>query len=294
MNTRGIARLGILAVGLGIGAAAAYTPVASADSSTDWLWSMDSLLGAAAVPVVPSALDYQISIDGYDLFPTAGNTATAVSGMGDIAIAFGSGSDAVADGGFGDYATATAGGTAIAGDPVTGDTGNNFDFASASGLGSRAYAGDDPTLCTGAGITCPDTIGSSFDSASANSGDGTASAPAFALAGFNGSGDSASAVGQDASAEAGLSATATPANDDFASVLGNLNTPTNDIADAGTVTSFIGGSNDTAFVIDPLGTLGSAAVAGDGFNFDLAGALGDSWNATAITASNLVDILPSL
>jgi hypothetical protein len=29
----------------------------------------------------------QISIDGTDLFPTAGNTATATSDMGDIAIA---------------------------------------------------------------------------------------------------------------------------------------------------------------------------------------------------------------
>src|SRR5260370_3641773 len=59
-----IARLPGLAVGLGIGAALAATPgVASAD-------------------------DFQISIDGMDLFPTAGNTATATSGMGDFAIAF--------------------------------------------------------------------------------------------------------------------------------------------------------------------------------------------------------------
>jgi hypothetical protein len=53
-----IGRLAGLAVGLGIGAALAATPgVASAD-------------------------DFQISIDGMDLLPTAGNTATATSGRG--------------------------------------------------------------------------------------------------------------------------------------------------------------------------------------------------------------------
>ncbi len=162
INTRGIARLGMLAVGLGIGAATAHTPVASADASTDWLSSIDSVLGAAAVPVVPSALDYQISIDGYDLFPTAGNTATAISGMGDVAIAFGSGSSATAEGGFGDFAIADGpGGSAIAGDEVAGATGNNFDFASATGSGSHAAAGNPVEQF-------PDATGSSFDSASTN------------------------------------------------------------------------------------------------------------------------------
>jgi hypothetical protein len=285
MNTRGIARLGILAVGLGIGAAAAYTPVASADSSTDWLSSVDSLLGAAAVPVVPSALDYQISIDGYDLFPTAGNTATATSGMGDMAIAFGSGSDAVAEGGFGDFASADGpGGLAIAGDEVAGATGNNFDVASATGNGSNAVAGNPVGQF-------PDATGSSFDFAS------TDGANSDALAGFNGSGDSASAIGQNVESLAGVSANAAdPANYDTADALGNLSAPTTNLTEAvaGSTGLGLGGSSDTAFVIDPLGTLGSTALAGDGFNFDLAGAVGDSLNATAITASNLVDILPSL
>jgi hypothetical protein len=50
---RGLARLGILAVGLGIGATVASTPgIALADS-----------------------LDFQISIDGNDLLPTADNSA---------------------------------------------------------------------------------------------------------------------------------------------------------------------------------------------------------------------------
>ena len=37
VNSRGIARLGMLAVGLGIGAAWAHPPVASADTSGDLL-----------------------------------------------------------------------------------------------------------------------------------------------------------------------------------------------------------------------------------------------------------------
>src|ERR1700722_17337889 len=90
VNSRGVARLGMLAVGLGIGAAVASTPgVARAD-------------------------DFQISIDGMDLFSTVGNTATAFSGSGDIAIAFGDGASASAVGGTGDFALA-AGSDAEAG-----------------------------------------------------------------------------------------------------------------------------------------------------------------------------------
>jgi hypothetical protein len=127
MNARGIARLGMLAVGLGIGAAVASTPgVASADSSTDWLPSIDNVLGAATIPVVSAPLDIQISVDGHDLFPTTDNTAFAESSAGDIAIADGDGADASAVGGDGDVADAS--GTdalAVAG----GSTGSNFDTA---------------------------------------------------------------------------------------------------------------------------------------------------------------------
>jgi hypothetical protein len=48
VNTRGVARLGMLAVGLGIGAMWAHTPVAAADSSTDWLTSIDGLLSGVS------------------------------------------------------------------------------------------------------------------------------------------------------------------------------------------------------------------------------------------------------
>ena len=263
-----IGRLGVLAVGLGIGAAVAATGTASAD-------------------------DFQISIDGFDLFPTAGNTATAVSGMGDIAIAFGANSDAVAEGGFGDFAyadsTGSLGAGAIAGDELAGATGNNFDFASATGNDSGAFAGNP---LGGA----PDNIGSSFDFASAINGN-SAVASSIADAGFNGSGDSASAAGQNVFSVAGDSANAAdPANFDSASALANLNAVTASVIEAfaGGAGTGLGGNGDSAFVVDPFGTFGSQAFAGLGNSFDLAGALTDHVGATATSANFLVDILPSL
>jgi hypothetical protein len=292
VNTRGLGRLGILAVGLGIGAAVASAPgIASADTpGTDpfsWLAGLDAGdLSAAALPAA-SPFDLDISVDGFTLLDL-GTGATATSGTGDIAIAFGADSSATAEGGFGDYALATAADTeAVAGDATTGASGNNFDFASASGVDSDAFAGN------GGGFY-PDATGSSFDYASANSGNATPTVGAEAVAGFDGSGDSASAVGQGAYAVSGVSDTATPANFDSASVLGNVNTPTDAEAFAGSGADFLGGSSDTAFVVDPLGTVGSLALAGDGFNSDLAGVFGDDLNAAATGANFVVDILPSL
>ena len=105
VNARRLGQLGMLAVGVGIGSAMAATPgVASADNS-QVVSSIDpSGLFAAADPA--QSLDFQISIDGMDLFPTAGNSAIAFSGAGDMAIAFGAGAQAFAEGGYGDYATA--------------------------------------------------------------------------------------------------------------------------------------------------------------------------------------------
>lgn len=50
VNTRGFARLGMLAVGLGIGAMWAHTSVAAAASSTDWLTSIDGLFIVGLYP----------------------------------------------------------------------------------------------------------------------------------------------------------------------------------------------------------------------------------------------------
>jgi len=283
MKACGVARLGMLAVGLGIGAAVAHSPVAAADTSTDWLSSIDSL-PSGAVPATPSDLNLAISFDGYPLVSDGNANAYTLPGEFDLAIAYGDEARATAEGGYGDYAfadsTGSYGAAAIAGDPTTGATGNNFDFASANGNGTEAFAGNTYDLS-------PDTTGSSFDFASAN---GVSS---FAVAGQNGSGDVASAVGPVSALSGGSNNATDPANFDYASALDTTNTTSalGTQAVAGGGFSDLGGSNDTAFVIDPSGTVGSTADAGLGFNSDLAAAFGDAFNAIATGADNLFNIL---
>jgi hypothetical protein len=148
VNTRSIARLGTLAVGLGIGAAWAHTPIASADTSGDAASTVDSLLSAALPAVVaPAATDFQISFNGMDLFPTLGNeaTATTVAGQFGLAIAFGDGASATAEGGTGDYALASGtNALALAGSTAVGANTSSFD--SAVDIGTNA----DPSTYTGA------------------------------------------------------------------------------------------------------------------------------------------------
>jgi hypothetical protein len=90
----------MLAVGLGIGGAVGATPgIASADSSFDWLSTVDSLLGGGALSAADTtpALNLAISFDGMSLFQDG--TAHAYSGAnGDIAIANGAGATAYAFG----------------------------------------------------------------------------------------------------------------------------------------------------------------------------------------------------
>jgi hypothetical protein len=223
-----IGRLAGLAVGLGIGAALAATPgTASAD-------------------------DFQISIDGFDLLPVAGNTATATSGAGDIAIAFGDGASANATGGVGDYAFADGTGS-NAGAGSGGITTGNFDYAFADGAGSNAGAG-----------------AGSFDTAVASGADSAALA----------SGDSVT--------DAGVT-TVYPANDDLAYAWGP-----NTVAIGGGYFGVETDSNyDAAVVVDPFGTAGSTASAGNG-DYDFAAAFGDMLHAMAVAGNDMVDILPSL
>src|SRR5277367_3734150 len=138
VNVRGIARLGTLAVGLGLGAAWAHTPVASADSSTDlfsWLAGPDlGDLSAAALPAAPT-LDLAISFDGFSLFHEGTATAATTTGEFALAIASGAGSDANATGGIFDSAIALDGGGALA------NKGAEFDSAFADGPNSTADAG---------------------------------------------------------------------------------------------------------------------------------------------------------
>jgi hypothetical protein len=256
MNARRIGRLGMLAVGLGIGAAVAATPgIAWADSPApdpvSWLAGLDpGDLSAAATPAA-SSLDLEISVDGYTLLDL-GTGATATSGTGDIAIAFGNGSTATAEGGFGDYALATTGATAVAGDTADGATGNNFDLASASGGGTQAYAGE------------------------------------------NGSFDVASAAGQGADSNAGESNDPSdPSNFDLASSWGHfteadaggIGYENGGSGDAAFVLDPFGTAGSYA-------TAGSDFT--DPGSFDLAGGFGDGVNAVATGANWLTDLMSAL
>ncbi len=149
-----IARLGMLAVGLGIGAALASIPgTAAADSSTDWLSSFDSLLSGLSAPAADtSSLNLSISMDGVTLMQDG--TAHAYSGTGgDIAIANGADTTAYAYGTdnyadvFGTDATGVAGGETAA-----GATGASDDTTIISGDNDYAFAGGTDGVDDGATI----------------------------------------------------------------------------------------------------------------------------------------------
>lgn len=279
-----IGGLSVLAMGLSIaGAVTAGPGIASADGGSlqpDPSIAADAVFLLSSDPPTPTDID--ISIDGMDVF-NGGGTASASSGMGDIAIAIGPHAYAVAEGGYGDFASADSTGSngafVVAGDNATGATGNNFDFASAVGNNASAAAGD----TNGS----PDITGSSFDYAS------TVGNNASSQAGLNGSNDMASILGNNAFASAGDSNNAAaPANFDSASIWTNLFASTTNTSDAFAGGLGNGGTNDLAFVVDPFGTVGSDATAGLGYNFDLAGALGDQLNSLSTSADFVFHIAP--
>jgi hypothetical protein len=225
-----IGRLGMLAVGLGIGAAVAATSsIAAADSTAVDPTAFDpSALIADPVPAA-SGLDVAISIDGHTLFQEG--TAYASSGTDDIAIAYGADSDAEA----GDTESPGTGDFAFADGPGSyADSGiGDYDSATAIGSGSEAIAGSgdgdsafadgtDTTAVAGGEFTSgtPNTLdvagndmyASAFgnnDFAQAGSDvDGSASTTAVA-------GDIATIIGNSSDAYAGAG------NYDFAGILGD-------------------------------------------------------------------------
>src|ERR1700722_12903113 len=132
-DVQGMARLGVVAGGVGIGAAWAPTPVASAHSSSDWSSTIDSLLsGAPPAPATP--LDLDISFDGYSLVHDGNAIAGTDPGGYSLAIAYGDSAQAFAEGTGG---SAYADGTNAFADITTG-TG---DFAEADGTNAAALAG---------------------------------------------------------------------------------------------------------------------------------------------------------
>lgn len=329
-HTAGIGRLGLLAVGLGIGGA----------------W--------ASAPGVASASDIQISISGTDLFPTADNTATAVSSFGNIAIAIGDGANANALGSvpfLGIFNTALAVGTDSS---ATASLIGAFDVASAIGTGSVAGAGVgglfDLASAIGTGSQVGAGIGGLFDLASAIGKDSSSS-------GFFGVGNLAAALGPDSTVGSGVgvdnlaiagpgglasavgllnaafaagagsdaaaggvlnaalalgsqvAATASGVFDlavaegvnavvkamngffDFAYALGTGSTT--DEVYAGGIGGVLGNA-DTATVIGSGSTATAGSDATTSGNFDLAAALGDMLHAHATGGNFLIDIAPFL
>jgi hypothetical protein len=329
VNTSGIARLGMLAIGLGIGAASAHAPVASADASTDWSSSIDSLLGGALPAADPSGLDLAISFDGYSLFSdgsAVADTGAAGNGSFDFAIAYGDGATATATGGNFDFASADGINALAAAGGYSGSTGDDFDTAidignnpddkfdngAFAGAGNLAYH-NDPGLGSG-----------SYDTAIniGNDGVDTQNDGAFAgaggLIGLGGDGDHDTAINFGNDSGIGDGADAVDGSNNSASYFGNISGfgesayaahGDNDIASVvGSGTAYSGGTfdpavvgnNDIATVFDPFGTAGGYSVAGaDDMlnlpgNFDIAAAFGDGFSPEATGANYLVEILPTL
>lgn len=255
-HAKSICRVSGLAVGLGIGAAGSATPwIAYADDA----WPQPDPSIAADVgfllPSNPAAAgDIAISVDGFTLFQQG--TATATSGMGDIAIAIGANSSASALGGW-------------------------FDSAFADGAGSVASVGFgtvDSAFANGVGAVANAGFGN-FDAASAN-GNGSLAAAEF------GNGDLATALGNGSTAEAWFG------NSDLASVLGDNSAA---IA-GGTSATVLGNNDiATVFdPFGTVGSTATAGGVEDfPGNFDLGAVFGDMLNSLhAVGGDLLVDILP--
>ena len=247
VNARAIARLGMLAVGLGIGLAVAATPdVAVADSSADWL---NDLFGGAALPApaVPD-VNLAISIDGYSL--VSEGTASAYSGSGDFAIAYGDGAYASAQGGTGDYALADGSGANAISGGLSADAGADNDTAIDVGTNAGpiegSYAGNGDLSGLGGGTGSGDTAIDIGNNSSPVDG-------SFAGAGFgeSGDGDTAIDVGNNTNGYNGEGSQAWAGNDNYASILGDNSQSSAEF-----------GNNNIADIVGP----NSYAFAGDGNN----------------------------
>jgi len=313
-NVHGVARLGVLAVGLGIGAAWAQTPVASADSSSDWLSSIDGLLsGASPAPATP--LDLGISFDGYTIYTCDcstvastntgdyslaiaygdGASATATS-AGGLAVADGSGASAFSNGGTGDVAEAVGtNANALAGaggQGVTGanydtaiDIGNNVDPDTYLGIVNGAYAGNsDLAGGTDGGTGVHDTaidIGNNTNDAGNGGYDGSfAGAGGLVSEGGGGDGnnDTAIDVGNNAGVYDGSDAVV--GNGNYASVSGSTTGQAEN--------AFAGAGNDNTAVADTSYTTSYAGVGAYGNSDNFAYVVGPD-NSTA-SASGGSDI----
>jgi hypothetical protein len=271
VKAHGVARLGMLAVGLGVGAAIASTPgIAAADSSTDWLASIDSLLGGALPAPATSGLDLAISFDGYSLVSDGSASAyTGAAGNGnyDLAIAYGDGATANAYGGSGDSALAdgsnayaNAGGGSGANFDQAVDIGNN-DLPS-TGYYDGAYAGDADLIGNGSGgtgsyDTAIDIGNNTNDVGEGVGGNSGAFAGAGGLVGVAGNGNNDTAIDIGNNSGFGNGPAAVDGNYNYVSESGNT-TGTNEGGFAA------GGDNNTVIANTSYTSDGDGVLAGDG------------------------------
>lgn len=331
MSARGFARLGLLVVGLGIGAAVASMPgVASADPSSPFDVNQADPSWLLAPAADSSPMNFDISINGMDVLNGHG-TAVAESGTGDIAIAIGANSTANATGGTGDFAyaegtnaLAASGGNASSSYDSAIDIGNNVDPSSYPGAPDGAYAGAGSLIgndAAGAGSGSHDLAidfgNNGLSDVTGFPGDGGNSgafAGAGGLIGAAGDGNNDFAYNVGNLDGFGLGPAAVNGNNDSASEVGNM-TGTNlgsfagngngDIASelgpnssafaGGEFGSATTGNYDLANVLDPFGTVGSTATAGAPGSYDLAAVLfQDAVTAVASGGDHISDILPDL
>jgi hypothetical protein len=290
VNVCNCGRVGLLAIGLGLGATVASLPgMASADSSTDWLASIDSLLGGSALPALSSGSNLAISFDGQSLIQEGSATAYTTAGQGGLAIAEGSGAYAYAGGGIGDVAEAEGTNAFALAGGEAGDTDANFDKAIDIGNNDLpltaardgAYAGNGD-LGGGPGSGSYDTaidIGNNTnDLTDEIGGNDGAFAGAGGLVGDTGDGNYNTAIDIGNNSGESDGADAFAGNGNFASDMGTMfgysegayaGLGNNDTAIANTDYNetyggvyAVNGDNNTAFVDGPLNSY-AAAYLGD-------------------------------
>jgi hypothetical protein len=298
-------RPGGLVLGLGIGAAMAAIPwVASADVTVPPLDPSIAADFAWPAADTPTATDLAISIDGITLVQDG--TASATSGTGDIAIAFGADSTAYAVGGTNDVALADgtnscagAGGVDCLGDSGTGSNDTAIDIGNNTGLlnGAAATLGNHDTA-----VDIGNNTGSVQGALAFTGNNDTAfdignnSGSANGAGAFDGNNDTALDIGNNTNVDNGVGAVfgngpqASAGNFDTAIDVGN-NTGAGTVAPfgLGPIAGDTGNYNLSAVFGDS-----STAIAGTGFDHDIAIAFGQDLTALANFADWIVTIVPSL
>lgn len=301
--------------------------MASADSSTDWLSSIDSLL-SGGLSGQSSDPNLAISFDGYSLVQdgnAVANTGAEGNGNFDLAIAYGDDADANApsltpvvaraqtdlpDGGYYDGAYAGDADLIDNGNGGTGandtaiDIGNNTNyegyggnsgaFAGAGGLiGETGNGNNDTAINFGndSGFGDGPAAVDGNDNVASQSGDSTGdNVGSFA---GNGNDNLASVVGADSSAGAGGGyGTDTTGNYDVATVFDPSGTDGSDANAGYDYLTNVGGSDDFATVLGVDHTVANAW--GADYLYDVVTALGNESGTAAATGGGLLGELFSL